>query len=321
MQHLQTLLQTHLEQLPYGAEPPELYEPLRYMMSLGGKRLRPLLTLLGADLFSAEPEKAVQPALGVEVFHNFTLMHDDIMDQAPLRRGKPTVHALWSPTIAILSGDVMLVKAYELIMQVEDPLLRPVLELFNRCAADVCEGQQLDMNFETEEEVTLDAYLNMIRLKTAVLLGFSLQLGALIGGAPEADADLLRQFGTHTGIAFQLKDDLLDVFADSGKFGKQVGGDIRSNKKTFLLLTALQQADAAQHTQLLHWLQDTTTDPEEKVQAVTRLYEALQVKRITEQQMKEHFTMALDCLELVKAPAEKIAALRSFAEDLMFREQ
>ena len=320
MHQLLQLLHTRISQLDFGTDPVELYDPLRYMMELGGKRLRPLLTLAGADLFGGKPEKALMPALGVEVFHNFTLMHDDIMDQAPLRRGQPTVHHKWNSTIAILSGDVMLVKAYELVMQVDDRLLRTVLELFNKCAAQVCEGQQYDMNFETRAQVGIDEYLHMIKLKTAVLVGFGLQMGALIGGAPAAQADLLRQFATNVGIAFQLKDDLLDVYADQSKFGKQVGGDILSNKKTFLLLSALERANPAQLAELKHWLQFTPANPAEKVQAVTEIYNQLGVRQLTADKMTHYFSLALNQLSEVQANETKKAQLRQFAEDLMLRE-
>jgi geranylgeranyl diphosphate synthase type II len=320
VQTLLDLLNQQLGKQPYGTKPAELYEPIRYMMSLGGKRLRPVLTLLGAQLFTDDVEPAVLPALAVEVFHNFTLMHDDIMDQAPLRRGKPTVHAKWSPTTAILSGDVMLVRAYELLLNVPDKKLRQVMQLFSRCAAEVCEGQQLDMNFETRTEVSIAEYLEMIRLKTAVLLGFSLQLGALIGGASDEAADHLRLFGTEIGLAFQLQDDLLDVYADKDKFGKQVGGDIRSNKKTFLLLSALEKADAEQHEALLRWLQAPEALADEKVTAVTALYDALGVWELTEEQMETHYQEALAHLDAVDAPAERKARLRTYAETLMDRE-
>ncbi len=320
MNQLLQLLQTELQQLRFGPEPTQLYDPLHYMMGLGGKRLRPLLTLVGADLFGADPRKALKPALGVEVFHNFTLMHDDIMDQAPLRRGQETVHHKWNPTIAILSGDVMLVKAFELMMQVDDAHLRKVLQLFTKCAAEVCEGQQYDMNFETSDTVSICEYLTMIRLKTAVLVGFALQLGAVIGGANNAQADLLREFATDIGIAFQLKDDMLDVYADKEKFGKQVGGDILANKKTFLLLTALEKANPEQRKQLLHWLQTQPRNPEEKVQAVTAIYDAIGVEKISRAKMDEYFNRALEALDAVDANEAKKAQLRSFAEDLMSRE-
>ncbi|RYZ31559.1 MAG: polyprenyl synthetase family protein [Sphingobacteriales bacterium] len=320
MNQLLQLLHTELQQLHYGSEPHQLYDPIRYMMDLGGKRLRPLLTLVGADLFGADPKLALKPALGVEVFHNFTLMHDDIMDQAPLRRGQETVHQKWNSTIAILSGDVMLVKAFDLMMQVEDKHLRKVLELFSKCATEVCEGQQYDMNFETSDKVSIDEYITMIRLKTAVLVGFALQLGAVIGGANDEQADLLREFATDIGIAFQLKDDMLDVYADKEKFGKQVGGDILANKKTFLLLTALEKANPEQREQLQHWLQTQPQNPNEKVQAVTAIYDAIGVEKISRAKMDEYFTRALEALEAVDASTTKKAQLRSFAEDLMSRE-
>ena len=230
---LKEIIDDAIAQQPFGQEPAELYEPIRYLMALGGKRLRPTLTLLAYQLFRDDntAPAVLQPALAVEVFHNFSLMHDDIMDEAPLRRGKPTVHERWNANVAILSGDVMLVKAYELLMHAAPEKLPAVLTSFNHCATDVCEGQQWDMNFETSSEVSEAAYLRMIRQKTAVLLGFSLQLGGLLAGADESATQALYELGTNVGIGFQLKDDLLDVYADQDKFGKQAGGDIIANKK------------------------------------------------------------------------------------------
>ncbi|EMR03000.1 Farnesyl diphosphate synthase [Cesiribacter andamanensis AMV16] len=233
VQELTSRLSQAVEEARYGGEPQSLYEPIRYIMALGGKRIRPLLTLLAHQLWQQDPQPALQPALGVEVFHNFSLMHDDIMDKAPLRRGQATVHARWNENTAILSGDVMLVKAYERLMQVPDGLLRPVLQKFNQCAAEVCEGQQLDMEFEAQEGVSEEAYLDMIRRKTAVLLGFSLELGGLVAGADAAACQHLYELGINLGLGFQLMDDVLDVYAPQEKFGKQVGGDIIANKKPF----------------------------------------------------------------------------------------
>jgi len=246
---LQNSINQYISNKTYGASPVELYEPINYIMSLGGKRLRPCLLLMACDMFGGDVEQALAPALAIEVFHNFTLMHDDIMDKAPLRRGKPTVHEKWNANTAILSGDVMMVESNKLIMQVKDNILRPVLDVFNDTAVGVCEGQQIDMNFETRQDVQIDEYINMIRLKTAVLVGGALKMGALVGGADDAEGTLLYNFGEQLGIAFQLQDDILDVYGDPKKFGKQVGGDIISNKKTYLLIKALELAkgDTLEH--------------------------------------------------------------------------
>lgn len=306
-----------LSTITYGEEPAELYEPIRYMMDLGGKRIRPLLTVLSYHLFEDEVDKALLPAAGVEVFHNFTLMHDDIMDQAPLRRGQETVHEKWNANTAILSGDVMLVKAYELFFDVQAIHLPIVLKLFSKCAAEVCEGQQLDMNFESRTDVSIPEYLKMITLKTAVLLGFALELGAVLGNASEEDRKNLQEFGIKTGIAFQLRDDLLDVYGDAAQFGKLVGGDILAGKKTFLLLTALE--DESQRTELQSWLGKTVVNSEEKVKAVTAIYDLLDIKTKTETKINQYFHEALEHLEHVNAPLERKEYLRALALSLMER--
>ncbi|MBK0403561.1 polyprenyl synthetase family protein [Adhaeribacter sp. BT258] len=308
-----------LSTIKYGENPPELYEPIRYMMDLGGKRIRPLLTVLAHHLFEDEVDKVLMPAAGVEVFHNFTLMHDDIMDQAPLRRGQETVHEKWNANTAILSGDVMLVKAYELFFGVQPVHLPVVLKLFSRCAAEVCEGQQLDMNFETRTDVSIPEYLKMITLKTAVLLGFALELGAVLGNASEEDRKNLQEFGIKTGIAFQLRDDLLDVYGNAAEFGKLVGGDILAGKKTFLLLTAMEDANEMHRTELKNWLGKTVADPEEKVKAVTAIYDLLEVKAKTETRINTYFHEALQHLDKVNAPLERKEYLRALALSLMER--
>ncbi|AYA37988.1 polyprenyl synthetase family protein [Hymenobacter oligotrophus] len=314
-------LTSALAELRYGDQPQELYEPIRYSMSMGGKRIRPLLTLLGAQLFTNDWQRALRPAMAVEVFHNFTLLHDDIMDQAPLRRGQPTVHVKWNPNVAILSGDVMLVRAYELLFDIEPALLPEALRRFSQTAAEVCEGQQLDMNFEKEAHVSIAQYLDMIRLKTAVLLGFALELGARLGGASPEDADHLRRFGTDIGVAFQLRDDLLDVYGDAATFGKRVGGDIVSDKKTYLLLTALEQANEAQQATLHRWIgNNAPEDAEAKVAAVRAVYDELQIRPRTEELINAYFQDALAHLEAVQAPAERKQLLRGLALQLMERE-
>jgi geranylgeranyl diphosphate synthase type II len=305
----------------YGETPIELYEPITYLMSLGGKRMRPLATLIATNIFSDNWTNAVKPALGVEVFHNFTLMHDDIMDAAPLRRGKPTVHEQWNPNVAILSGDVMLVCAYELMTAVDDRIFKQVIRRFNRTAAEVCEGQQLDMNFALRNDVTEEEYINMIRLKTSVLLGFALQLGGMIANAGEANTNLLYEIGTNVGIGFQLKDDILDVYGDPKKFGKQVGGDIIENKKTLLLIEALAQAKGrAEEKELEYWLSATEYNKNEKVAAVRAIYDELGIRQMAENRMNEFFNKGLDDLEKLEAPADRKKPLLELIQMLIERE-
>lgn len=310
-----------LSTLRYGEHPVELYEPIRYIMALGGKRIRPLLVLLAAKMYDDNVDKALLPAAAIEVFHNFTLLHDDIMDKAPLRRGEQTVHEKWNTNIAILSGDVMLVRAYQLLLGVEQNKLAKVLELFSETAAQVCEGQQLDMNFERREQVSIQEYIHMITLKTAVLLGLSLELGAVLQNAPVADAENLKAFGRNVGIAFQLRDDLLDVYGDKAKFGKQVGGDILSDKKTYLMLTALEQASEVQRQTIISW-RDKTEDSiaEEKVSAITGIYNQLNIRHQTEQEIDRYFHKALHHLAAVKLPEEQKSPIRELALQLMERD-
>ena len=305
----------------FGNEPQELYDPIRYILSLGGKRLRPVLSLMTCELFDRAIEKALYPALGIEVFHNFTLLHDDIMDNAPLRRGKETVHEKWNANAAILSGDVMLVKAYELFLRTDDAVLRKILMKFNKCAAEVCEGQQYDMNFETRDFVSEEEYLRMIRLKTAVLLGFSIELGAIIGGADDETSSSLYKFGINIGLAFQLKDDLLDVFGDTEKFGKQVGGDIISNKKTYLLIKALELAQGDIKDELTSWLDKKKFDPQEKVKAVISIYNKLGIKALSEEKMNNYFDKGLEILDLLSVNNEKKTPLRDLTLKLIDREK
>lgn len=319
--HFHAMLEKRIKGHMYGQHPKELYQPIEYIMNLGGKRLRPLLVLLGYSLFKRDVQSIVDQALAVEVFHNFTLLHDDIMDEAPLRRGKPTVHEKWNHNTAILSGDVMLVKAYELLLSAPKGKLKPLMRLFNKTACEVCEGQQMDMLFESKKTVTEDEYIEMIRLKTAVLLGMSLEFGAVLADAEEADVKALRKFGENIGIGFQLKDDLLDVYADKVKFGKQVGGDILSNKKTFLLINALERAKKTQKTELDKWLKAEMFKPEEKVKAVTEIYNQLEIKELTEAKMNDYFTKGFDQLKKINSSLPERARLREFAEGLIERQK
>jgi geranylgeranyl diphosphate synthase type II len=309
-----------LSTISYGEDPAELYDPIRYMMELGGKRIRPTLTLLAGHLFNNEVDALLKPAIGIEVFHNFTLLHDDLMDKAPLRRGQPAVHEKWNPNIAILSGDVMLVRAYELFLEVPPAKLPKALRLFSQTAAQVCEGQQLDMNFETCPEVSIEEYLRMITLKTAVLLGLALEMGAFLNEAPEEDARLLKNFGINVGIAFQLRDDLLDVYGSQEKFGKLVGGDILADKKTYLLLTALAQANPEQKEILSRFAGPVAYAPEAKVREVTAVYDQLNIKAQTEEKINQYFEEAIQSLDAVGVAPERKVLLRQLALQLMERE-
>ncbi len=314
------LIDKEITSLDFGKEPSELYDPIYYIMGLGGKRMRPLLAVLSHSLFSDEIEKVLKPAIAIEVFHNYTLVHDDIMDNAPLRRGNATVHEKWSDNVAILAGDVMQIKSTELMMTVDDKILRKALTLFSFTATEICEGQQLDMNFETRDKVSIEEYIEMIRMKTAVLLGFSLELGGLVAGTTEENLVLLREFGVSMGIGFQLMDDLLDVYGEMSKFGKTVGGDIIANKKTYLLITALQKAKGADAKKLNELLESKTIDSLTKVKEVTALYNKLEIKSLTELKINEYFDLAFKKLNKLDAPLHKKAMIKDFANKLAQRE-
>jgi geranylgeranyl diphosphate synthase type II len=316
----QKWIELEIKKQKYGKQPISLYEPIRYLMGLGGKRLRPMLTLLAYSLFKDDAKKIVPYAVAVEAFHNFTLMHDDIMDKAPLRRGNPTVHHKWNVNTAILSGDVMLVKVYNMFLGLEGDKLKTVLGAFNRCASEVCEGQQWDMEFETTDHVTEAQYITMIRLKTAVLLGFSLELGAILGGASLEDRKALREFGTNVGIGFQLKDDLLDAYADPEKFGKQVGGDIMANKKTILLITALQKARGKTKRELAYWLAAKKFKKAEKIKSLKQIYDDLQVPASTEKKVNQFFDRGFRNLKSVGGSSAAKEQLKAFTEALIERQ-
>ena len=319
IEQLQYLVNKAIADTKYTEQPAELYEPISYLMQLGGKRMRPVLVLIATEMFDGNVLKALDAAIGIELFHNFTLMHDDIMDKAPLRRGKPTVHAKWNESAAILSGDVMFVEAYKLMIKVEDSILREVLAIFSDTASGVCQGQQADMNFEKRDEVSLAEYLEMIRQKTAVLLAGSMQIGALIGGAVPDQANLLYEFGENLGLAFQLQDDILDVYGNPEKFGKQVGGDILSNKKTFMLIKAKELATGNTKSEIDQWL-NRSDDPFAKVEAITSIYNLLEVRKLAEIEMEEYVNKALRALELISVDRSKKDLLRGFAEQLLIRE-
>ncbi|MCS6968967.1 MAG: polyprenyl synthetase family protein [Cytophagales bacterium] len=315
-------LEDAIHHLPLYGTPAELYDPMRYIMSLGGKRMRPMLVLLGKYAVTGTWQDVVQPAIAVEMFHNFTLMHDDIMDRAPLRRGRATVHKKWDENVALLSGDAMLVKTYQQWLETVPPgFLLGLLKRFCQIAVQVCQGQQMDMNFEARKRVTMKEYLEMIRMKTAVLIGFSLEAGARLGHASEETLDQLYHFGELLGIGFQLKDDLLDVYGQPDKFGKLMGGDIIANKKTFLLVRALELANAMQMRELDYWLTVEEFDPQTKVDAVKEIYDQLAIKEHTENAMNEYFEKAFATLEQVAILPERRQVLREFARAIIERDQ
>ncbi len=310
-----------IEVMAYENKPAELYEPIRYILSLGGKKIRPVLVLLSYNLYKEDVELVLPAALGWEIFHNFTLLHDDLMDQADIRRNQATVHKKWDENTAILSGDAMLILAYQYIAQSPAEKLKPLLDLFSTTAAEICGGQEYDMLFESRLDVTEEEYMEMIRLKTAVMLGACLKTGAILAGANNEDAYRLYQFGINTGLAFQLKDDLLDVFGDSSVFGKKTGGDILCNKKTFLLIHALKNAQGETRKELLHWL--NVSDPmqnEAKIKAVTRIFETLGIRKLTEEKMQHHFNQAVASLNSLSVIPEKTRILFTLAEQLMQRD-
>ena len=314
-------LLTYLDRSRLSGSPRGLYAPIDYIMDMGGKRIRPLLALLAARLFQDSAQAALPVAAAVEVFHNFSLVHDDIMDESPIRRGQPTVHLKYDGSTAILAGDRMLIGAYQHLMQTPRPAVRPrLIEVFNRVATGVCEGQMYDMDFETRADVSIEEYLRMIELKTAVLLGGSLEMGALAAGASDVDAGRLYEFGRLIGIAFQLQDDYLDVFGAAEKVGKKVGNDILKNKKTFLYLKALELADPAQRDALTNWYAAENPDPEQKIAAVTGLMRELDIPRLTAVRRDSFQAQAMDSLEKVACPDSAKAELRQLAENLLNRE-
>lgn len=311
-------LEKEIENLDFPLTPKNLYDPLRYFMTLGGKRMRPMLTLMSAELFGNSKESALPAALAVEIFHNFSLIHDDLMDKAPLRRNKPTVHTKWNDHIAILSGDVLLVKAYQEICKLDPAALPEILTVFNKTAIEVCEGQQMDMDFETLNDVSSSEYIEMIRLKTSVLLACALEMGGIIAKASIEDRRLMYEFGQHLGIAFQIQDDFLDVYGDAGKFGKQVGGDILSDKKTFLLLRAFELANQEQKEKFIALRTNEIAD--DKIQQTKQLYDDLNIVLETKKAMDVHYEIALKALDEVQVDESKKTVLRDLAAYLLVRE-
>jgi geranylgeranyl diphosphate synthase type II len=319
IQQLTELVEKGIHNLTVPSEPALLYDPIKYTLASGGKRVRPVLVLVACNLYSDSIDKAVFPALAIELFHNFTLIHDDIMDNAPLRRNKPTVFAKWGQNIAILSGDALNVMAYQLLAKTDKTHLGNVLSVFNKIALGVCEGQQLDMDFETAPFVTPDEYTQMIELKTSVLIKGALQIGGIIGGATASDLIHLGDFGLNLGIAFQLQDDLLDIYGDSNAFGKQVGGDIVANKKTFLTIKALSLAKGKTLDLLNGYIKAENLDPDKKVAGVKDIYEELGVKKIAEAKIQEYYQKAILSFDKLKVNQERKNLLKCLADNIMSR--
>ena len=313
------LVNNYLEQLPYERKPQSLYDPIRYVLSIGGKRIRPVLMLMAYNLFKDHPEKILMPACGLETYHNYTLLHDDLMDNADLRRGHETVHKRWNANTAILSGDSMLVLAYQRIAQVPADKLAAVLDCFTETALEIGEGQEYDMAFETRDDVHEEEYVEMIRLKTSVLLACAMKIGGILAEAPEQDVQYLYKFGEQLGLAFQLQDDLLDVYGDPKVFGKAVGGDIVSNKKTYMLINAYNRANEKQRAELEQWLKVKTFCREEKVAAVTSLYDDIGIRQLCEEKINFYFGQAAQYLAKISVPEERKQTLRQYMDELLHR--
>ena len=309
-----------LEALTYDRQPMSLYEPIRYVLSLGGKRVRPVLMMLAYNLFREDPERIMTQAIGLETYHNFTLLHDDLMDHADMRRGHETVHKRWNPNQAILSGDTMLLQAFERIEACEVDKVKEVFATFLQTTYEIGEGQQLDVEFETRNDVTEDEYIEMIRLKTSVLLACAVKIGAILAGASVEDQHNLYKFGEQIGLAFQLQDDLLDVYGDPKVFGKNIGGDITSNKKTYMLINAVNRADEAQRQELMGWINAETFDRDEKVKAVTALYDQIGIRQLCEQKMEACYAEAQRYLAQVSVAEDRKAELKAYAAAMMKRQ-
>lgn len=313
-------INNHIAELQFDRTPAGLYEPIKYILSLGGKRIRPVLMLMAYNLYREDIIAAYAPATAIEVYHNHTLLHDDLMDRSDMRRGKPTVHKVWNDNTAVLSGDAMLIQAFRYMTDCPPQHLKEVMELFGLTTLEICEGQQLDMEFESRMDVKEDEYIEMIRLKTAVLLAASLKIGAMLAGATDTDADHLYHFGMHIGVAFQLQDDLLDVYGDPEVFGKKIGGDILCNKKTFMLIKALERADGKQQEKINRWLNAETYEPSVKIEAMTELYNQLDIRNVCENKMREYYTLAMESLSVVTVAEERKKELKNLVKMLMYRE-
>jgi len=320
-EEIQNIVNNEIAKLDFKSEPVELYQPISYALSGNGKRLRPCLALLSCNLFNNDIRNAIKPAIGVEMFHNFTLLHDDIMDKADIRRNKPTVHKKWNENVAILSGDAMLIKTYELFFELKPNILAKVIEVFNKAALQVCEGQQYDMNFETKIDVTTDEYIKMITLKTAVLLAASLKIGAIIGGATLKDANLLYNYGINLGIAFQLQDDYLDVYGDVKTFGKKIGGDIVSNKKTYLLISAIENAKDENKHKLLNLLYNKHIESHEKIKEVTDIYNDLNIPQVLKEKLHFYHSQAVNNISQVNAKKGDINVFIKLSNNLLIRKK
>lgn len=314
-------LERSVAHFPEEMEVNELYEPIQYILSIGGKRLRPALVLMGTEIFNKDLSLAFQPAVALEVFHNFTLLHDDIMDKASMRRGKDTVHTKWNENIAILSGDAMMIKAYDYFSELPPETFKQVFKVFNRVALEVCIGQQYDMNFELRNDVSVDEYLEMIKLKTSVLIAGALKIGGIIGGGSPAAVDALYEYGLNLGLSFQMQDDILDVYADQDVFGKTIGGDIVANKKTYMLIKAMELAEGDVKSRLEYWLQQTDFDRSEKVNAVKEIYAELKIRELTEQKKEEYYLKALQAIDKIEDKNDNLYLLREFAQWLMQRKK
>lgn len=315
-----SMVNEFLANLPYERKPKSLYDPIRYVLSMGGKRIRPTLMLLGYNLFKDNPEKILMNAVALETYHNYTLLHDDLMDNADLRRGHETVHKKWDANTAILSGDSMLVLAYERMAQCDEKHLAKVLKLFTTTALEIGEGQQFDMEFENRNDVKEEEYIEMIRLKTSVLLACALKMGAILADASDEDAENLYKFGEQIGLAFQLQDDYLDVYGDTKVFGKEIGGDITSNKKTYMLINAFNLADDTQRAELQKWVDAKDFDRAEKVAAVTRLYNEIGIDKLAQDKIAYYFEQSKKYLDAVNVPAERKEELAKYAQKMMKRQ-
>ena len=318
---IQEKVNAYIASLPYERKPKSLYDPIEYVLAAGGKRIRPSFVLMAYNLFHDDVDRILPVATALETYHNYTLLHDDLMDKADMRRGRPTVHKKWDDNTAILSGDTMLVLAYEHLAKCDTKYLKPALDLFTETALEVSEGQQFDMEFETRNDVAEEEYIEMIRLKTSVLLACALKMGAVVAGASDADANALYAFGEKVGLAFQLQDDLLDVYGDPKVFGKAIGGDITSNKKTFMLINAFNRADAGTRAELERWTTATEFDPAEKIAAVTEIYNRLGIDKLAEQRIKECFEQSRQHLDELSVSDDRKAVLREYTERMKNRKK
>lgn len=314
-----SLINEYLDNLPYERKPTGLYDPIKYVLSIGGKRIRPTLMLLVYNLYKEDPERILSSAVALETYHNYTLLHDDLMDNASVRRGQPTVHKKWDANTAILSGDSMLVLAYERMAKCPVEKLKPVLDLFTETALEIGEGQQYDMDFETRNDVREEEYIEMIRLKTSVLLACATKMGAILADAPQEDADNLYKFGEQMGLAFQLQDDYLDVYGDPEVFGKAIGGDILCNKKTYMLINAFNLANDEQRKRLQQWVNAENPDPRQKIKAVTQIYNEIGISQLAEQKIKHYFNESRKYLESINLPKERKLELEAYTDKMMKR--